>query len=63
MSIKRLKLTGSAHRDEACCPLAPKPGSWNHTGWERDEGAGKPCERGVYVCQRLSFRSDGKARI
>ena len=37
--------------------------SWNRAGWGRDEGAGKPCERGVYVCQRLSFHSHGKARI
>ena len=36
---------------------------WNHAGWGRGEGAGKRCERGVYVHQRLSFHSHGKARI
>ncbi len=45
------------------CPTRSQALIWNHAGWGRDEGAGKRCERGVYVHQRLSFHSHGKARI
>ncbi len=44
------------------CPTRSQALIWNHAGWGRDEGAGKRCERGVYVHQRLSFHSHGKAR-